>query len=66
MKTSFKVLRYVREWDTWQILYKEWYIFGFRVWRRVIDREDIPRHVYIQYLALGDWHGWKSKFYEYI
>jgi hypothetical protein len=70
IETRMRVVRYSREWDTWQELVKEWRLVvrsvSIRIWSTVVDREEVPRHVYIGYLAFGDWDGWKSKFINHI
>ncbi len=48
-----------------QVLFKEYRIFGIKVWSIEIDREDVPSFVYIQQATLGS-TDWKSKFAEFI
>lgn len=66
--TNFKVQRLSskKEFKSYQILYKYYKFLNFTLFKREIDREDVPRHVLIQYTTMGDWRGWKSKFYEYL
>jgi hypothetical protein len=55
-----------REYKSWQCLEKRYYLFGFEIWRKELDREEIPQHILIQYLTMGDWRGWESKFIDYL
>ena len=56
------VLRYSRNWDSWQDLVKRWYIGPVRIWPTIVDTELIPRHVHIAYRCFGDCGEWRSKF----
>jgi len=41
---------------------KRWKWRGVTIWKREIDREEIPSHVWISWGALGfDSSGWKSR-----
>lgn len=66
--SEFKVKRFMRanSWKGWQILFQTWYLFGIPIWRKTVDREEIPQHILIQYATLGDCIGWTSKFAKYI
>ena len=66
IRSRVVVRRYARGWDTWQHLIRQWFIGPLKIWSQVIDREDVPQHVYIQFLCFGDWNGWQSKFAEWI
>lgn len=48
-----------------QVLFKEYRIFGIKVWSIEIDRENVPSFAYIQHATLGS-TDWKSKFAEFI
>lgn len=50
--------------DQWQEqrLVKEYFIFDFKVWSRVLDTERIPSYVWIGLATLGESYGWQSKF----
>jgi hypothetical protein len=67
IKESYRVMSYRSRtsFEGYQILLKEWSIFGLKVWSSEIDREDVPSWVYIQQATLGS-TDWKSKFSEYI
>jgi hypothetical protein len=47
--------------ESWQILFRYYYIFGFKFWTEQLDREDIPSHVVIAWECFGGTE-WKSKF----
>lgn len=63
---DYIVERKHREWDSWQNLIEQYYIFGLPFVRNIVDQEEIPREVYLNYLCFGDTGGWRSKFAEYI
>lgn len=54
-------LGYCEDQGQYMLLVKRWKWRGTTLWRRVIDREDIPAHVWISWGALGyDSSGWES------
>ena len=48
-----------------QYLRKEWRLFGFRVWVKTLDVEDVPVWASVQLATQGSTE-WRSKFKEYI
>jgi hypothetical protein len=59
-----RVRRYehTREFKTYQVLIRYYYIFGIKFWYEHLDREDIPSHVLIACGCFGGYDSWKSKF----
>lgn len=57
--------RYKNEFCGFQLLQKEFRVFGIVILRITIDEEDIPVWAEIQMATLGS-TDWKSKFVEYI
>ena len=45
-----------------QDLVHVYYVFGIKVFTRVLDREEIPSWALISWACFGDTSGWKSKF----
>jgi len=45
-----------------QYLAQDVFLFGIRIYTRIIDSEIIPDHVMISLGCYGDTGGWKSKF----
>lgn len=62
MKTLLRVRAFGRrnEWQRTQVLEKVWTLFGWPVWTKEIDREEVPPHVLIEVGALGS-TDWRSK-----
>lgn len=62
MKAHLRVRAFGRrdEWQRTQVLEKVWTLFGWPVWVREIDREEVPSHVLIEVGALGS-TDWRSK-----
>lgn len=56
---------YCEDHGSYQLLVKRWKFFGFTVWKKIVDREEIPSHVLIEIGALGGTN-WKSKFSKYF
>jgi hypothetical protein len=48
------------KWQKTQVLEKVWTLFGWPIWTKEIDREEIPAHVLIELGAMGS-TDWKSK-----
>ena len=67
IKVVIKVIgyRYRHEFGGYQLLVKDWYLCGVRVWRKILDREEIPAWVHIDLCCFGS-TTWKSKFKEFI
>lgn len=48
------------------LLIRRWKLHGITVWRREVDCEEIPAHVWI-HASIGGYYGeWKSKFQHII
>ena len=62
--TRDRIRRYDRiaQFESYQILFRYYYIFGIKFWTKQLDREDIPSYVVISNGCFGDTSGWKSKF----
>ena len=60
-----RMWRYCHIFGGYLILYREWRLFGFKVWSTEVDREEYPSWADIQRCALG-YTGWVSKFAEHI
>jgi len=56
---------YLEDQGSYQLLVKRWKLGRFTVWKRVLDREEIPMHALIEAGALG-FTTWRSKFAEFI
>lgn len=56
---------YCEDHGQYQLLIKRWMLCGITIWKRVLDREEIPAHVSIELATLGS-TDWKSKFHSYI
>lgn len=56
---------YCEDQGQYQLLVKRWKFKGFTIWKKVLDREEVPSHVWISAGALG-YTDWRSKFAEYI
>lgn len=65
IKTRHRIMRYRCRTDFrgHLELWKEWTLFGVRVWKRVIDREDIPRWSLIEKGCFGSTQ-WKSRLWK--
>lgn len=48
------------------ILFKRFYLWGWKFWTREVDREELPSHVWITQVCLRSSGNWKSKFAEYM
>lgn len=80
--TEFKVLRrkwttysrqcprgsgYCADSGEYQLLMKYWKWRGHTLWKRIVDREEVPSHVWISMAVYGYYTGeWKSKFAKYM
>lgn len=51
---------YVAEQGTYLARVREWRLFGVRVWRRELDREEVPLWAVAQHGATG-WTDWRSR-----
>jgi hypothetical protein len=58
---TFKGSGYCEEHYDRQYLIKEWRFYGFRVWSRILDYEDVPAFASIQLSTVG-YTEWESKF----
>jgi len=56
---------YCADQGTTQYLVKEYLLFGLVVWRRHIDKEEVPGFAVDEHAVFGR-SEWKSKFREYI
>ena len=48
-----------------QYLIEEWRLFGIRIWRKVLDWEEVPVWAWVQLATVGNTE-WVSKFSYYI
>lgn len=62
---TFKGSGYCEDHYDRQYLIKEWRLFGFRVWKRTLDSEDVPVYASVSLACVG-YTEWRSKFQEYI
>ena len=68
IKTRYKVIGWSSDKPPyrWQILWKEWTLFGITIWKWAVDREEIPVYAWAGLATVGDSYGWKSKFADVI
>lgn len=59
---------YCEDQGEYQLLVRYWKLFGYRVWRQVVDREEIPSYVWIAAATLGCYDSgvWQSTFHKYL
>lgn len=55
---------YCEDQGSYQLLVKRWKCWGITIWKRVLDREDIPMHVLVELGSIGTC-SWTSKFQPY-
>lgn len=64
IKVTHNVYRYTRSDMTgFQVLRKEWWLCGVRVWSTIKDKEDVPSWAFIQDACLG-YTDWKSRIWK--
>ncbi len=56
---------YLRTFGGYQVLLREWRLFGIKVWTTEVDREEYPSWADIAKSTLGHTE-WTSRFAEYI
>ena len=45
-----------------QELTRVYYLWGIRIWTKVLDKEEVPQYAVISNACFGDLSGWYSKF----
>jgi hypothetical protein len=67
IETKMVVKAYIvgKGFDGYQLLTKQYKVFGFIIYSQIIDREEVPSYARIAHNTLGS-TDWKSKFAQYF